>query len=323
MNRNNTLFGGIACLGTGCLTCVLVLGLVIALRFNRNSPRLAAYRHNMDGNAYYSQGAYKRAAAEYSEMIRLQPRKHDGYFLRAMAYYKLGAFDKSIADNTAVLGMNEPTQVIEIAHYNRGLDYEAKRDHANAIPDFSKAIELNPNNTDALINRADARRLTGDAPGCAADITDAMRRKPPTHGEYFIRGLALLDMHKFDRAASDFSHAATMNPANGVYLGDLAWANYMAGDLGAAMLNGRKAIAGGPGVAMYRLNLALCYAVQNDWTNASEQYRTGCTQASQADIKGALQDIADAKRRYSSAAVTLGKAEALLAGVKQSRGAAK
>src|SRR5579862_8683089 len=144
LNRNNTIFGGVACFGSGCLTCILLLALVLLFRYEQNSPRAVFHRHNMTGNDFYKAGIYKRAVVEYTGMIDAMPHNWMGYFFRSMTYYKMGAYDKAIADNTTVLGMDVPDQVIQDAHYNRGLDYEKKHDDRHAIADFNIVIKMNP-----------------------------------------------------------------------------------------------------------------------------------------------------------------------------------
>jgi tetratricopeptide (TPR) repeat protein len=47
------------------------------------------------------------------------------------------------------------------------------RDHASAIQNFDRAIELNPKYANAYRNRGAARKAAGDAPGAAADLERA------------------------------------------------------------------------------------------------------------------------------------------------------
>lgn len=55
--------------------------------------------------------------------------------------------DTSIAACTEDIASGQETDAagLAIAYYNRGLAYNAKHDYAQSIADFSKAIELNPN----------------------------------------------------------------------------------------------------------------------------------------------------------------------------------
>jgi tetratricopeptide (TPR) repeat protein len=101
--------------------------------------------------------------------------------------------DISIAACTADINSGEETKPADLAlaYYNRGLSYAHKRDYEKAISDYTKAIELNGNDS----NFHDAR---GEA--------------------YYNSG----DLHA---AVGDFSAALTINPNDDVAKNDLADAN--------------------------------------------------------------------------------------------------
>ena len=55
------------------------------------------------------------------------------------------------------------------AYNARGYAYLRMLNYNRAVIDFSEAIRLQPNYTNAYVNRAVARRHTGDTTGAAAD----------------------------------------------------------------------------------------------------------------------------------------------------------
>jgi regulator of sirC expression with transglutaminase-like and TPR domain len=58
-------------------------------------------------------------------------------------------------------------------HIKRGDIYIFRRAYQLAINDFDAALEINPNNTDALRKRGNARFLNGDKKGGCADLRKA------------------------------------------------------------------------------------------------------------------------------------------------------
>jgi tetratricopeptide (TPR) repeat protein len=64
------------------------------------------------------------------------------------------------------------------AYRNRGVAHAAKREHDQAIADFSKAIELNPNYVKAYNDRAVAYTQKGDFQHAVADVTKAVELAP-------------------------------------------------------------------------------------------------------------------------------------------------
>ena len=62
---------------------------------------------------------------------------------------------------------------LALAWNARGYAYLILSDHASAIQNFDRAIELNPKYANAYRNRGAARRASGDAQGSADDLMRA------------------------------------------------------------------------------------------------------------------------------------------------------
>ena len=54
-------------------------------------------------------------------------------------------------------------------YFNRGLDKAKKGDHYGAISDYTKAIEIDPNNKNAFKNRGISKENIGDLQGACSD----------------------------------------------------------------------------------------------------------------------------------------------------------
>lgn len=60
------------------------------------------------------------------------------------------------------------------AYYVRGLGYHSERNFNEAITDYSKAIELNPQNGNAYINRGKCYRAIGNMEAARNDFKKAI-----------------------------------------------------------------------------------------------------------------------------------------------------
>lgn len=107
--------------------------------------------YNNRGLAYFDQGEYDKAIADFSRAIELKRDYADGYYNRGLAYHKKAEYNKAIADYTGAIIINP--EYLK-AYINRGQVYSANRNHENALRDFRRAIEITPLDTAGYFNLA-------------------------------------------------------------------------------------------------------------------------------------------------------------------------
>jgi tetratricopeptide (TPR) repeat protein len=83
----------------------------------------------------------------------------EDYFNRGNALLEKGDYDQAIADYTQALSINP--QATE-AYYNRGTAWYFKGDYDRAIADYNQALRINPQNAAAHYNRGLAWQSKGD-----------------------------------------------------------------------------------------------------------------------------------------------------------------
>ena len=91
-------------------------------------------------------GEFDKAIADFTEAIRLDPRRAEAYWGRAHAYAKKGEFDKAIADFTEAIRL-DPRHAE--AYCGRAYAYAKKGEFDKAIADYTEAIRLNPKYAEA------------------------------------------------------------------------------------------------------------------------------------------------------------------------------
>ncbi|MEA3470243.1 MAG: tetratricopeptide repeat protein [Thermodesulfobacteriota bacterium] len=132
------------------------------------------------------------------------------------------AFEKKQYENAAIyytkaikeLEGSENSNLVT-AYYNRGLAYLKKGSYESAIRDFTKVVQLNPNDGRAYYNRGNALALINFYERAIADYSRAIAISPEKASLYYSRGLTYQEKREYyDRAIDDFKKAVTINPGD-------------------------------------------------------------------------------------------------------------
>ena len=155
-----------------------------------------------------------------TKIIGLEQEPHEkarAYVQRGIAYGKKGEYDQAIADFAKALEL-EPNNVS--AYLNRGIAYIEKNDHDQAIADFTKDLELEPNNMFAYRNRGLAYIYKCDHGKAIEDFTKILDEQhhddTEAAGTYLFRGFAYIIKSDYDKAIADYTKALEfeLNNAN-------------------------------------------------------------------------------------------------------------
>jgi tetratricopeptide (TPR) repeat protein len=109
--------------------------------------------------------------------------------------------------------------------YNwRGEAHRILHQNDDALADFAKSIETNPQSVYPHTNRAELYRNMGKYDLAIADVTEAIRLDPALTASYTVRGLAYEKIGNTAKARTDFNTALSI-PIKGF---DGAWAQEVA-----------------------------------------------------------------------------------------------
>ena len=138
----------------------------------RIEPDAASYITR--GVAYRQVAEFDKAAADFTDAIRLDPKKVDGYQLRANVFLNQGQMDKAIADYDQLVLLQPNSNNYRL----RGEAYLKKQDWDKAIADANEAIRIAPNYDDAIALRGNAWSSKGEYDKALEDFNHLMDTNP-------------------------------------------------------------------------------------------------------------------------------------------------
>lgn len=112
---------------------------------------------NALGKAYAHRADYPKALQAYQQVVVLEPDIDAGYENVGNMYLQQGKYQESIPYFQKALQI-EPYFT---TYSNLGTSYFFLKQYSNAVEMFEKAVALNPNDTDVMVNLADAYRGSG------------------------------------------------------------------------------------------------------------------------------------------------------------------
>jgi len=122
-----------------------------------------------------------------------------------LSHVSLKSYENAIKDFSAALNLNpDYTQALN----NRGFAFARIGNHESAILDFSEALDLNPKSHNSHYNRALSRASLGDHAAAVADYTMAIELSPSSRGRfYFNRAVSNLRIQNREAACFDLKKA--------------------------------------------------------------------------------------------------------------------
>jgi tetratricopeptide (TPR) repeat protein len=116
------------------------------------------------------------------------------------------------SETTASSTTSSNTQLSAQDFYNRGDDKYYKEDHQGAIEDYTQAIQLNIEYTEAYYSRGVSKAHLGDNQGAIADYDQAIKLDPNYTYAYYERGLAKARQGDDEGAIADYDQAIKLDP---------------------------------------------------------------------------------------------------------------
>jgi tetratricopeptide (TPR) repeat protein len=198
------------------------------------NSKLTARNEDEDEQAFIaSEDYYANARSDYNMAIKLNPKRADSYFARAVCMLGINPED-AIADFSKAIKLDPGNYE---AYFNRGLIYSKRGYLDKALADFNKAIKLKPEYAEAYANRGEAfhckyenYKSEADYQKAMADFKTAIKLKPSYDKVYYYRSLAYKQKKDYGRAINDANKSVSLNPNDSEAYYNLASIYFESGD---------------------------------------------------------------------------------------------
>jgi tetratricopeptide (TPR) repeat protein len=151
---------------------------------------------------------HSEALVAIKQAIDLAPRAAF-YSNRGNTYATLQQYEKAIPDHTKALQINPE---LAEAYYNRGSTYHSLQQYKLAISEYTQAIQLNPKLAVAYYNRGVTYAKLQQYEKAISDFTQAIQTNPKLAVVYHNRGATYATLRQYEKAISDFTKALQIDP---------------------------------------------------------------------------------------------------------------
>ena len=156
----------------------------------------------------------------------------ENYFNLGIEAHKTGNYKLAIEYySKAILTGFSDIHDLAIAYYNRGNSYVAINDYTQAIADYTKTLEINPNYADAYANRAVITYMVlGNYNQAMEDFNKAIELDPDDAVFYNKRGELYYTLKEYEKALNDFRKSVELNPQYAkayINIGKTSYASYL------------------------------------------------------------------------------------------------
>ena len=159
---------------------------------------------------YLKNGRVKKSISALTEAIRIYPET-ESYLKRGNAYVILGNYKQAIGDYDRAIEIN-PNYVK--AYINRGNAWVSLGNNKQAIGDYNRAIEINPNYVEAYINRGNAYLILGNYKQAIDDYDRAIEINPNYALVYYNRSVGYGGLGNQKQAIEDLKKSARLGSEN-------------------------------------------------------------------------------------------------------------
>src|SRR5262249_50183992 len=152
-----------------------------------------------------------KALLDFSKALDLDPKLTKAWDNRGWTHGKLGQYENAVTDYSRAIELKPQDPDLRVARGDVYCDH--LKQYARAIEDFSRAIDLHPKLTYAWYNRGWAHGEWGRYENAVTDYSRAIELMPDKLKARMARGAVYCDhLKEYDKAIEDFNQVIKMDP---------------------------------------------------------------------------------------------------------------
>ena len=167
----------------------------------------ASGSHGTDQLELFSKGP---SLARLEARVQESPDDSEVRFLLVEAYGKLALYNKAIDQCQQILHQ-DPNHIAAINYMGRMLYLSGAQDRASQV--YDRALRVDPNYADTLMNRAILRSEIGRYNEAEQDFKHVLEYNPEAFGACYQLGILYAKRGLYGRAIREFEHALAIDPA--------------------------------------------------------------------------------------------------------------
>lgn len=205
------------------------------------------------------------ALKEFTDVISLEPNAF-AYNERGTIHYAYERSDEAIADFSRAIQLKSD---FTNAYYNRGLQYAKLKKSAEAESDFSSVLTYDAKDVGAYVARAELRVNSGRYTAALEDLNQAIRLDPNNGEAYFHRARVHATQGRYRDAVTDASKSHDIRPTDGVMLNRGIYRVHV-GDAQGALKDLEQARLRGANRELIELYSGFAHALSGSYAQAEE-----------------------------------------------------
>lgn len=172
-------------------------------------PESEIERLTAAGLGRFSQGDFAGAVAEFTNAMKINPKRGSIYLQRGLAYLELDEFQKALADLNDAYELDKANRLAILVC--RGRAFCGLKKYELALLDLNEAIKADPKFVLAYISRADTYLSLQEDEKAFADLEQALNLDPKQARAYFLRARYYKRKNIGKKALEDFSTAVKLD----------------------------------------------------------------------------------------------------------------